>query len=155
MIDRTAGKGASAMIRCESCQQQRPMNEAQGDAARGKLLAKYADDLETLRDVLKGQVNAAATATDEELRALVAAALAPPPTQEEQEARLKTWDPVDLLVPEWRFLQQDPRADHDEDPESGLMLSKRERGRHHRRTVAGGDRWEEGEWHGAWRRRLL
>ena len=124
MIDRTAGKGASAMIRCASCQQQRPMNEAQGDAAPGKLprcrgrhphldafdprscgrdtrlmligasnlwfpathsiivmpesaaeqaddiadqirialglerLARYARDVETLRDVLKGQVDA-------------------------------------------------------------------------------------------------
>ena len=37
MIDRTAGKGASAMIRCESCRQQRPMNEAQGQAGAAKL----------------------------------------------------------------------------------------------------------------------
>ena len=37
MIDRTAGKGASAMIRCESCEQQRPMNEAQGEAGQAKL----------------------------------------------------------------------------------------------------------------------
>ena len=37
MIDRTAGKGASAMIRCESCEQQRPMNEAQGEAGAAKL----------------------------------------------------------------------------------------------------------------------
>ena len=37
MIDRTAGKGASAMIHCESCGQQRPMNEAQGEAGAAKL----------------------------------------------------------------------------------------------------------------------
>ena len=37
MIDRTAGKGASAMIRCESCKLQRPMNEAQGQAGAAKL----------------------------------------------------------------------------------------------------------------------
>jgi hypothetical protein len=193
MIDRTAGKGASAMIRCESCQQQRPMNEAQGDAARGKLpqcrgrhphldafdprgcgrdtrlmligasnlwfpathsiivmpesaaekvgdiadririalgperLAKYADDLETLRDVLKGQVDTAATASDDELRALVAKALEPPATEEESQERLKTWNPVELLVPEWRYLQNDPLDDHHEDAASGLTLSKRER----------------------------
>jgi hypothetical protein len=193
MIDRTAGKGASAMIRCESCQQQRPMNEAQGDAARGKLptcrgrhphldafdprgcgrdtrlmligasnlwfpathsiivmpesaaeksgdiadririalgperLAKYANDLETLRDVLKGQVDTAATASDDELSALVAKALEPPPTEEESDERLKTWDPLELLVPEWRYLQNDPLDDHHEDAASGLTLSKRER----------------------------
>ena len=37
MIDRTAGKGASATIRCASCGQQRPMNEAQGQAGAAKL----------------------------------------------------------------------------------------------------------------------
>ncbi|WP_416477161.1 DrmB family protein [Streptomyces sp. LKA04] len=37
MVDRTAGKGASAVIRCESCQVQRPMNEAQGEAGKAKL----------------------------------------------------------------------------------------------------------------------
>ena len=37
MIDRTVGKGASAMIRCDSCRQQRPMNEAQGQAGAAKL----------------------------------------------------------------------------------------------------------------------
>src|SRR5258708_37275337 len=37
MIDRTAGKGASATIRCDSCGQQRPMNEAQGQAGALKL----------------------------------------------------------------------------------------------------------------------
>ena len=177
MIDRTAGKGASAMIRCESCGQQRPMNEAQGEAGAAKLpkcrgrhphldafepngcgaetklmlvgasnlwfpatfsiivmpesaeekasdladririalgdrLATYAGDLETLRDVLDGKVDAALELPDDELRAAVAAALAPPPNEDEQEERLRTWDPVDLLVPEWRYLQRDPHAEH-------------------------------------------
>ena len=37
MIDRTAGKGASATIVCVSCGLRRPMNEAQGDVGRTKL----------------------------------------------------------------------------------------------------------------------
>ncbi|MDX6739037.1 DUF1998 domain-containing protein [Actinocorallia sp. A-T 12471] len=37
MVDRMAGKGASAVIHCGSCDQRRPMNEAQGEAARAKL----------------------------------------------------------------------------------------------------------------------
>ena len=37
MVDRTSGKGASATIRCDSCDARRPMNEAQGEAAKGKL----------------------------------------------------------------------------------------------------------------------
>jgi len=192
MIDRTAGKGASAMIRCESCDQQRPMNEAQGEAgslklpkcrgrhphldgfepngcglatklmligasnlwfpatysiivmpesaeervsdladqiriALGDRLARYADDLETLGDVLEGRVNMMGV-TDEALRAAVAAALAPPPSAEEADARLRDWDPIDLIVPEWRYLQQDPIRDRHEDAGSGLTLSKRQRG---------------------------
>lgn len=37
MVDRTAGKGASAIIACESCGARRGMNEAQGEAGRSKL----------------------------------------------------------------------------------------------------------------------
>ena len=37
MDDRTAGKGASAVIACESCRASRGMNEAQGEAGRAKL----------------------------------------------------------------------------------------------------------------------
>ncbi len=198
MVDRTAGKGASAMIRCESCEQQRPMNEAQGEAGAAKLprcrgrhphldafepggcglesklmlvgasnlwfpatysiivmpesaeerasdladqirtalgarLARYADNLEnadrleTLRDVLDGKVNVTGV-SDEALRAAVAAAQAPPPTDEEQQAWLRNWDPADLLVPEWRYLQDDPIGDGHEDKGSGLTLSRRRRG---------------------------
>ena len=192
MIDRTAGKGASAMIRCESCEQQRPMNEAQGQAGAAKLpkcrgrhphldafepggcgiqtrlmligasnlwfpatqsiivmpesaeekasdladrirvalgdkLAKYAGNLEMLRDLLDGKVDVTGL-SDDSLRAVVTAALAPPPTPDEQEERLRTWDPVDLLVPEWRYLLKPVLGDHSEDPVSGLTLSVRERG---------------------------
>ena len=76
--------------------------------ALGDKLAKYRDDLETLRDVLDGKVDVAEL-SDDDLREAVAAALAPPPSRpEEQEERLRDWDPVDLLVPEWRYLLKDP-----------------------------------------------
>lgn len=193
MVDQTAGKGASATIRCESCGDQRPMREAQGEAGAAKLprcrgrhphldafaengcgaatklmvvgasnlwfpatfsiivmpesaaekdgdladrlraalgdrLARYAGDLETLRDML-GLAGIDVTAlTDDDLGRAVSAALAPPPSPEETEERLRAWDPVDLLVPEWNYLQDDPYDDHHEDPVSGLTLSKRRRG---------------------------
>jgi len=193
MIDRTAGKGASAMIRCESCKLQRPMNEAQGQAGAAKLpkcrgrhphldafepggcgaqtklmligasnlwfpatlsiivmpesaeeraedladriravlgdkLAKYADSLDILRDFLDAGGVDVTGLSDGHLGALVAVALAPPPTPDEQEERLRQWDPVDLLVPEWRYLLKDPLGDRHEDPDSGLTLSRRDRG---------------------------
>ena len=193
MIDRTAGKGASAMIRCESCKLPRPMNEAQGQAGAAKLprcrgrhphldafepggcgaqtklmligasnlwfaatlsiivmpesaeekaedladriravlgdkLAKYAGSLDILRDFLDAGGVDVTGLSDGDLDALVAVALAPPPTPDEQEERLRRWDPVDLLVPEWRYLLKDPLGDRHEDPDSGLTLSRRDRG---------------------------
>ncbi len=193
MIDRTVGKGASAMIRCESCKMQRPMNEAQGQAGAAKLpkcrgrhphldafepggcgagtklmligasnlwfpatlsiivmpesaqekaedladriravlgdkLAKYASSLDILRDFLDAGGVDVTILSDGDLGGLVAVALAPPPTLDEQEERLRQWDPVDLLVPEWRYLLKDPLGDRHEDPDSGLTLSRRNRG---------------------------
>jgi hypothetical protein len=191
MIDRTAGKGASAVIHCESCGQRRPMNEAQGEAGKVKLpkcrgrhphldafepdgcglqtrliligasnlwfpatqsiivmpespeerhsdladqirialgakLAKYRDDVDTLRDVLDGKVDVTAL-SDDALAQVVATASAPLASAQEQEERLRTWDPVDLLVPEWRYLLIDPLGARHEDEASGLALSKRDR----------------------------
>ena len=65
--------------------------------------------------------------SDDDLAALVATALEPPPTADEQEEKLRDWDPVDLLVPEWRYLLKDPLGDRHEDPASGLTLSRRDR----------------------------
>lgn len=189
MVDRTSGKGASATIMCDSCQARRPMNEAQGEAARGKLpkcrgrhphLNAFAthgcpmpvrlmlvgasnlwfpatqsivvmpqsaaeaiagrgnalrsalgEDLETfhdhpsvLRALLKKGGSPLADLSDDELAAAVVLAMAPAVTDEELEERRRTWDPVDLLVPEWRYLQRDPIGHHHDDP-SGLMLSSR------------------------------
>lgn len=190
MIDRTAGKGASAVIYCAACEQRRPMNEAQGEAAKLKLprcrgrhphldafepggcgldtrlilvgasnlwfpatqsiivmpesqeerdsdladqirialgvkLAKYRDNLDTLRDVLDGKVDVTPL-SDDALNQLVATASEPAASVEEHEEKLRTWDPVDLLVPEWRYLLKDPLGARHEDEASGLTLSKRD-----------------------------
>jgi hypothetical protein len=192
MVDRTAGKGASAVIGCESCGARRGMNEAQGEAGKSKLphcrgrhphldafepqgcrnegrlmlvgasnlwfpatqsiivmpespqeetgdlaarirvalgekLAKYADDLDTLRDVLDGKVDVSEP-SDDKLAQAVATALLPPESAEELDAWAKHWDPVDLLVPEWQYLLKDPLGLRHEDEVSGLTLSRRDRG---------------------------
>ena len=199
MIDRTAGKGASASIECASCGNKRPMNQAQGEAGKAKLpkcrgrhphldafepggcgadtrliligasnlwfpatqsiivmpesqqertsdladqirialgtkLAKYKDDLDTLRDVLDGKVDVTAL-SDHELSQAATAATEPLASAEEQEKRLRDWDPVDLLVPEWRYLLKDPLGSRHEDEVSGLTLSKRDRNPHLRPEI--------------------
>ncbi|WP_291414600.1 DUF1998 domain-containing protein [Actinophytocola sp.] len=192
MVDRTAGKGASAVIGCASCGLRRPMNEAQGEAGKAKLprcrgrhphldafepggcrnetrlilvgasnlwfpatqsiivmpesdeeqtgelanqirvalgekLAKYRDNLDLLRDLLDSAKVDVTALSDDDLSQAVTTASAPLASVEEQEAWLRDWDPVDLLVPEWRYLLKDPQGDHHGDPVSGLTLSKRDR----------------------------
>lgn len=189
MTDRVAGKGASATIECASCGSRRPMNEAQGDAAAGKLpkcrgrqphldafetsctlpvrlmlvgasnlwfaatqsivvmpadsgellqeradrlikeleaddLVAHAGNPTMLRKLLGYAKSDLATLSDDELAAAVAIALAPPPGEEERQEALRRFDPIELLVPEWRYLQRDPSGAHHDDA-SGLMLSPR------------------------------
>ncbi|MGH4001616.1 MAG: DrmB family protein, partial [Pseudonocardiaceae bacterium] len=192
LIDRMAGTGASAVIHSASCEQRRPMNEAQGEAGRAKLprcrgrhphldafepegcrnetrlilvgasnlwfpatqsiivmpesqqeqdsdladririalgekLAKYRHHLDMLRDLLESSKVDVTALSDDELNRVVDTASAPPVSVAEQEEQLRTWDPVDLLVPEWRYLLKDPLGARHEDEASGLTLSTRDR----------------------------
>jgi hypothetical protein len=68
-------------------------------AALGDRLARYAGDLETLRDMLALAGIDVTGLTEDDLGRAVSAALAPPPSPEETEERLRGWDPVDLLEP--------------------------------------------------------
>lgn len=88
-------------------------------------LAKYRDDLETLRDVLDGKVDVTGL-SDAELTEAATAAAEPPEPEAEQEQRMREWDPVDLLVPEWNYLQRPVNGPLIEDPASGLTLSQRD-----------------------------
>ena len=189
MIDRTAGKGASATISCSSCDARRGMNEAQGEAARGKLpqcrgrhphlnafashgctvpvrlmlvgasnlwfpatqsiivmpqssteaiasrgdelrstlgdtFDQFKDNLTVIKALLQASGSALGELPDDELAAAITLATKPSVSDEELEQQRKSWDPVDLLVPEWRYLQRDPIGQQHDDP-SGLMLSAR------------------------------
>lgn len=87
-------------------------------------LTKYSADVDILRDLLDGKVDLAEV-TDDELSELVGIALAPQESEEDRHARRENWDPVDLLVPEWRYLQREPASQFHEDRASGLTLSPR------------------------------
>ncbi|WP_280265621.1 DUF1998 domain-containing protein [Nocardia wallacei] len=60
--------------------------------------------------------------SDDELQQLLE--LAATPVQED-EADVHHWDPIDLLVPEWQYLERDPLGGRHEDPLSNLTLSRR------------------------------
>lgn len=93
--------------------------------ALGDKLVAYADKPDVLRDLLDMAKVETGGASDAELSALVALALARPESDEERAERRATWDPIDLLVPEWRYLQRDPATERHADAPSGLVLSPR------------------------------
>jgi Domain of unknown function (DUF1998) len=67
--------------------------------------------------------------SDAELAAAVNVLLAPPPPESERRRRKENWDPIDLLIPEWRYLQRDPlgkQHDGSDADKSGLVLSRRD-----------------------------
>ena len=117
----------SIIVMPESAQEEAGDLAARIRAALGEKLTKYANDLDTLRDVLDGKVDVVEI-SDDKLAQAVAAALQPPESAEELDAWSKNWDPVDLLVPEWQYLLKDPLGLRHEDEVSGLTLSRRERG---------------------------
>jgi len=61
--------------------------------------------------------------TDDDIVAAVIDALTPPDAYAERIKKLESWDPVDLLVPEWRYLQK-PALFPQQQNASGLMVTE-------------------------------
>lgn len=64
--------------------------------------------------------------TDSDIVAAVADVLAPAESEQERQEKLASWDPVDLLVPEWRYLQK-PALFPQQQTSSGLMVTEMQR----------------------------
>lgn len=65
--------------------------------------------------------------TDDDLITAVADVLAPADSEEVRQEKLAAWDPVELLVPEWRYLQK-PALFPQQQNSSGLMVTEMQRG---------------------------
>lgn len=107
-----------------------PAEKRRDDADRVKValgedLHEFHDQPKVVRALLKKAGIDADQWSEDDLAALTALALAPPESDEHRQLRRENWDPVDLLVPEWRYLQQDPASELHEDKASGLTLSPR------------------------------
>lgn len=96
------------------------------DALGPDKLGKYAAMPDVLRDLVDDKCDVSQL-TDDELTAAAQEALAPPPSEEERRERLRRWDPVELLVPEWNYLQKPSRFAQQENA-SGLMVTEMPRG---------------------------
>ncbi|REE98984.1 DUF1998 domain-containing protein [Thermomonospora umbrina] len=64
--------------------------------------------------------------TNADIAAAVAAVIAPADSEEERQEKRAAWDPVDLLVPEWRYLQK-PALFPQQQNSSGLMVTEMRR----------------------------
>lgn len=89
-------------------------------------ITRYAQDLDMLRDVLTGRCDLDGVG-DEDLTAAVSESLTPTPSDETRREQLEAWDPVELLVPEWDYLQKRSLFAQQENA-SGLMVTERPTG---------------------------
>jgi hypothetical protein len=65
--------------------------------------------------------------TDADIAAAIAKVLTPPESDEAREERRANWDPIQLLIPEWRYLQK-PALFPEQQNNTGLMVTEIERG---------------------------
>jgi hypothetical protein len=90
-------------------------------------VAQFGDQLPVIRALAAAKNLDLAAVGDEELAASVADVLAPADSEEERQEKLDAWDPVELLVPEWRYLQK-PALFPQQQNKSGLMVTEKQRG---------------------------
>ncbi len=105
-------------------------NELMADRLRATLglekLTKYAMQVEVIRDLVGDKIDLSAVA-DADLATAVAEALSPPESEAERTERRTNWDPVELLIPEWRYLQKPALFPHQAN-DTGLMVTEMPRG---------------------------
>lgn len=89
-------------------------------------IAKYAENLDIIRDLAEDKVDLDSV-TDIDLAGAIAEVLAPPESEEAREERRANWDPVELLIPEWRYLQK-PSLFPEQQNDTGLMVTEKQRG---------------------------
>ena len=105
--------------------------EALADRLRVELgvdqVKQFADQVAVIRALATAKDVDVSEVTDEELESAVADVLAPADTDEVRQEKLAAWDPVELLVPEWRYLQK-PSLFPQQQNSSGLMVTEMQRG---------------------------
>ncbi|CAB4967420.1 unannotated protein [freshwater metagenome] len=85
-------------------------------------LERYQDNLATIRDFADVRKIDVTHLSDPDLQAIIDAILAPA-SDDQREERLAAWDPVELLVPEWEYLQR-PSLFPKQQNASGLMVTE-------------------------------
>jgi hypothetical protein len=86
-------------------------------------ISDYVSNPAVLRALLKNKGEATDDIADGDLAAAAQEALKPPPSEEERQEKLRLWDPVELLVPEWNYLQK-PTLFAQQENAGGLMVTE-------------------------------
>ncbi|MGW5453060.1 DrmB family protein [Nocardia sp. NPDC003979] len=94
--------------------------------ALGSNLAKFHGNVDVLKALIEQSVPAAFALSDDEFAAVVELADKAP---EDADDQTREWDPIQLLVPEWKYLLNDAYANGQRDEVSGLTLARRDRGK--------------------------
>jgi hypothetical protein len=101
--------------------------EALSDRLRLKLGVEKLTEFASQINVVKALAGVAGVklddVTDEDLQSALEDALAPTESEETRLQKLADWDPIELLIPEWRYLQKPTLFPQQQDV-SGLMVTE-------------------------------
>jgi hypothetical protein len=86
-------------------------------------IEEFGSDVKFIRALADGKVDLEGIA-DSDLAAIISDLLAPDPSGDEQGEQLAAWDPVELLVPEWAYLQKPSLFAH-QSSDSDLMVTEK------------------------------
>lgn len=88
---------------------------------------QFGDQVEVIRALAAAKGIDLSGVTTQDLIAAITDVLAPEDSEEVRQEKLAAWDPVELLVPEWRYLQK-PALFPQQQNSSGLMVTEMQRG---------------------------
>jgi len=104
--------------------------EALADHLRGELgveqVRQFGNQIEVIKALAEAKNIDLDGLSDDDIAAAVADVLTPADSEEVRQEKLAAWDPVDLLVPEWRYLQR-PSLFPQQQNSSGLMVTEMQR----------------------------
>ena len=105
--------------------------EALGDRLRLELgvdmVKQFAAQLDVIRSMAALKNIDLSGVSNDSLAAAITDVLSPPESEEQRKKKLDTWDPVELLIPEWQYLQK-PALFPAQKNTTGLMVTDMPRG---------------------------
>lgn len=106
-------------------------NEALADRLRVELgleqVKQFGDQVEVIRALATAKNIDMSSITNDNLITAISDVFAPADTEDVRQEKLAAWDPVELLIPEWRYLQK-PSLFPQQQNSSGLMVTETQRG---------------------------